>query len=308
MSHQIPLVTILGPTAVGKTAFAAHLAISLNGEVISADSRQVFKDMDIGTGKDLLDYHVENHLVASHLIDIAEPGTEYNVYLFQRDFKTVYTSITGRGKTPVLCGGTGMYLESVLLGYSLMAVPTDEDLRKKLDFYSDAELAAQLSSYRQLHNSTDILDRGRLLRAIEIEVFKEKHNDPPFENKFNQTPVLGLRFDRSIIRDRISSRLHQRLNEGMVDEVRGLLNRGISKEQLMFYGLEYKYITLYLSGEFSYNQMVTHLNTAIHQFAKRQMTWFRRMENKGIRIFWLDGANGLRHNLDEALAYISTFK
>ena len=306
MSRKFPLITVLGPTAVGKTTFAAHLALAINSEIISADSRQVFRGMDIGTGKDLGDYRIDNQVVPSHLIDIAEPGTEYNVFQFQRDFQTAYNSIIARRKTPLLCGGTGMYLESVLLGYNLVEVPANEELRIQLADLSNDELISSISSYRPLHNTTDILDGDRLLRAIEIEMHKQQHQSDYIENDFSHTPVIGIRFDRKTVRERITSRLTQRLNEGMIEEVQQLLDNGISKERLMFYGLEYKYIAMHLAGELNFNQMFTLLNTAIHQFAKRQMTWYRRMENKGIKIFWLEGEDGLVVNLDKAIKYIQS--
>jgi len=304
---QFPLITVLGPTAVGKTTFATHLALELNAEIISADSRQVFRKMDIGTGKDLADYNIDNQVIPSHLIDIADPGTEYNVFQFQRDFQNTYFSIINRGKTPLLCGGTGMYLESVLLGYHLVEVPLNVKLRKQLNELSNDELITKISSYRPLHNTTDIIDRERLIRAVEIEAFKQQHKSDEVETDFSQTPVLGIRFDRKTLRERITYRLYQRLNEGMIEEVQHLLSRGISKEQLMFYGLEYRFITMYLSGELDYRQMVTLLNTAIHQFAKRQMTWFRRMEKKGIKIFWLEGEDGLLTNVAKSTNYLNRF-
>lgn len=307
MSSTFPLVTVLGPTAVGKTTFAAHLALALDAEIISADSRQVFKGMDIGTGKDIGDYKIDKHIIQSYLIDIAEPGTEYSVFQFQHDFQIARDSIIAKGKTPLMCGGTGLYLESVLLGYNLVDVPVDESLRHELTVLSNEELINKLSVYRQLHNTTDILDRERLIRAIEIEIFKQQDNDEQPVNDFSHSPVLGIRFDRKTVRERISTRLTQRLKEGMIEEVQHLLEKGISKESLMFYGLEYKYVTLYLSGALSYNEMFRLLNTAIHQFAKRQMTWYRRMENKGIKIFWLEGEDGLQMNLDKAINYLKHF-
>jgi tRNA dimethylallyltransferase len=300
MITKFPLVTVLGPTAVGKTAFAAHLALALDAEIISADSRQVYKGMDIGTGKDLDDYKIDGKEIPSHLIDIAEPGTEYNVFQFQKDFQIARSSIVSRDKTPVLCGGTGLYLESVLLGYNLNEAPVDEVLREELFELSDSELVGRLSALRPLHNTTDILDRDRLVRAIEIEYFKQQSQNILPATDFRNTPVLGLRFQRTTVRKRITARLTQRLNHGMVEEVQRLLDNGITPARLKMYGLEYKYITMHLVGELSYNQMFDLLNTAIHQFAKRQMTWFRRMENKGIKIFWLEGEEGLVENLARA--------
>ena len=307
MTSNIPLITVLGPTAVGKTSFGARLAVELDAEIISADSRQVFKGMDIGTGKDLADYRVGEKNVPHHLIDIAEPGSEYNVYRFKHDFLEAWQAIHSRNKLPVLCGGTGMYLESVLLDYDLVEVPENVALREKLAGLPDAELIRMISTARQLHNTTDTSDRERLIRALEIEIFKQDHDNLIKRPDFSNTPVFGIRFDREIIRNRITQRLYQRLNEGMIDEVKQLMENGVSADRLLFYGLEYKYITLHLKGELSYSQMVNLLNTAIHQFAKRQMTWFRRMEKKGVRIYWLEGENGLEANIDKALLYIKNF-
>lgn len=306
MSSKIPLITVLGPTAVGKTSFAAHLARSVGGEIISADSRQVYREMNIGTGKDLGDYIIDGQAIKSHLIDIADPGTEYNVFRFQQDFRIAYETIIASGRIPILCGGTGMYLESVLSGYNLVDVPEDEKLRKQLSVYSDDELIKKISSFRLLHNTTDTLDRERLIRAIEIEVYKEKAATDKGLIDFSKSPVFGIRFSRNTIRERITVRLTQRINEGMLPEVQNLLDKGISKEKLLLYGLEYRYITLYLTGELTYSEMFTLLNTAIHQFAKRQMTWFRRMERKGINIYWLEGEQGLVHNLERALIRINS--
>ncbi len=308
MISNIPLITVLGPTAVGKTSFGVRLALALDAEIISADSRQVFKGMDIGTGKDIADYQVGDKIVPHHLIDIAEPGTEYNVYRFKHDFLEAWHAIQSRNKLPVLCGGTGMYLESVLLDYDLVEVPENQTLREKLAGLPDEQLIRMISNTRQLHNTTDISDRERLTRALEIELFKQEHPNLNKLTDFRTTPVIGIRFDREIIRNRITQRLYQRLEEGMIDEVRQLMGNGVSADRLLFYGLEYKYITMYLTGELSYSQMVSLLNTAIHQFAKRQMTWFRRMEKKGVRIFWLEGENGLEVNIKKALLYIKKFE
>jgi len=305
MDIRFPLITVLGPTAVGKTAFAARLALLLDAEIISADSRQVYRGMDIGTGKDTADYTIDGRIITSHLIDIADPGTEYNVFQFQRDFQSTWLSVVGRGKTPLMCGGTGMYLESVLKDYDFTEAPVNGELRLELSEYSTQELIHRLGTMRNLHNTTDLLDRERLIRAVEIETYRLKKTDKPKENIFLKTPVIGLRFERRIIRQRITARLTQRLNEGMVDEVRSLLSQGISEERLKLYGLEYKYITMFLAGEVDYNQMVILLNTAIHQFAKRQMTWFRRMEGKGINIYWLNGEDGIDKNLDKVEKYLN---
>jgi tRNA dimethylallyltransferase len=307
MKLQFPLITVLGPTAVGKTAFAANLASRLNGEIISADSRQVFKGMDIGTGKDLADYNVGGHTIPAHLIDLAEPGSEYNVYRFLNDFESAKSLVISRGRIPLLCGGTGLYLEAVLLDYNLYEVPVNEKLREELSSYKDEELVFMLSGLRPLHNTTDVLDRDRIIRAIEIGRHKQDNSNYRPKPSLSNTPVFGIRFDRKTNRIRITERLTQRLNQGMIEEVRKLLNKGISNDRMKMYGLEYKYVTMYLSGELSYEQMFTLLNTAIHQFSKRQMTWFRRMENKGIKICWLDGEDGLEDNLKNALIYLDSF-
>ena len=283
------MITILGPTATGKTTLAAHLAHKLNGEIISADSRQVYKGMDLGTGKDLEDYIINGNTIPYHLIDIVDPGYEYNVYEFQKDFLTAYQLITSNKKLPILCGGTGMYIEAVLQGYKLVGVPDNNELREKLSRYSDKELTDMLHSYRHLHNITDITDKKRLIRAIEIQEYYRAHPDINTGFPKIDSIIFGISYERSIIRSRITTRLNARLKEGMIDEVKGLLNSGITQEQLKFYGLEYKFITQYVIGEISYDELFRLLNTAIHQFAKRQMTWFRKMEKRGYKINWIDG-------------------
>ena len=282
------LITILGPTTTGKTKLAALLAYKTEGEVISADSRQVYKGMDIGTGKDLEDYMINGTAVPCHLVDIKGPGYEYNVFEFQRDFLAAYNDILSRNKQPVLCGGTGLYLEAVLRGYTLKKVPENRVLREKLKNKSHGELIEILKRYGPLHNTTDITDRERTLRAIEI---KEHEQTDPEQKVFPAIPseVFGIRFERSIIRQRITRRLEKRLRNGMIEEVETLLNSGLKPEQLTFYGLEYRYVTQYVTGEIDFQTMFNRLNTAIHQFAKRQMTWFRRMEKRGIVIHWIDG-------------------
>ena len=283
------MITILGPTASGKTKIAAMLSQKINGEIISADSRQVYKGMNIGTGKDYHDYIVENKKIPCHLIDIVEPGTEYNVFKYQQEFISVYNDVVFRKSIPVLCGGTGMYLEAILKGYRLIDVPPNLILRKELKEKSLDELINILSGLRQLHNTTDTLDVERIVRAIEIESFygdnKKAVNDFPEIN----TLIIGVNMEREYIRKRITHRLEKRLQEGMIEEVKGLLAMGISPQQLKFYGLEYKYLTMYILGELKYQEMFSQLNTAIHQFAKRQMTWFRRMEKRGFNIQWIDG-------------------
>ncbi|HSH52013.1 MAG TPA: tRNA (adenosine(37)-N6)-dimethylallyltransferase MiaA [Bacteroidales bacterium] len=289
MGKGYNLLAILGPTAGGKTSVATRMAYILNGEVISADSRQVYRSMDLGTGKDLDDYVVEGQKIPYHLIDIVDAGYKYNVYEYQQDFINVFKDLQSRNKFPVLCGGSGMYIEAVLKGYKLIHVPVNEFLRAELEQKPTEELISILSSYKKLHNKTDIDTRKRMIRAIEIEKYYEEN--PQLDIDFPQiTPlVVGVKFDRKSQRKRITQRLKQRLDEGMIDEVKQLIDLGISVENLLYYGLEYKFITLHITGELSFDEMFTKLETAIHQFAKRQMTWFRHMERNGFKIQWLDG-------------------
>ena len=277
------LITILGPTASGKTPFAAALAHELNTEIISADSRQIYRGMDLGTGKDLADYTVDGHPIPYHLIDIADPGYKYNVFEYQRDFLISYESIKQKGCLPVLCGGTGMYLESVLKGYKLMPVPENPELRVRLANHSLEELTEILKQYKTLHNSTDVDTVKRAIRAIEIEEYYAVHPVPEREFPKLNSLIIGV----DIAREKITRRLKQRLDEGMVDEVRRLIEQGISPDDLIYYGLEYKFLTLYVIGKLTYEEMFTELETAIHQFAKRQMTWFRGMERRGFTIHWV---------------------
>lgn len=282
------LITILGPTASGKTPLAAALADKLQTEIISADSRQVYRRMDLGTGKDLADYAVNGHAIPFHLIDIVEPGTKYNVFEYQRDFLKAYQEVAEKGKLPILCGGTGMYLESVLKGYRLLPVPENPELRASLEGKSLEELTALLATYKKLHNSTDVDTPKRAIRAIEIE---EYYKQQPVEHReFPQlnSLIIGVDIDRELRREKITRRLKQRLEEGMIDEVRNLLAEGIAPEDLIYYGLEYKYLTLHATGQLTFEEMFLQLETAIHQFAKRQMTWFRGMERRGFTIHWLD--------------------
>lgn len=283
------MVTILGPTASGKTELATRVALRLGGEVISADSRQVYRGMDIGTGKDLLDYNIDGVQVPYHLIDIAEAGYQYNVFEFQRDFLKVYADLQKRQVFPVMCGGSGLYLESVLKGYKLIQVPLNETRRQELDKLSLGELTAILESYKSLHNTSDIENKKRAIRAIEIEEYCATHPEIDLTFPKINSLIVGVKYDRSSRRNRITQRLKQRLDEGMIDEVKKLLDSGLKSEDLTYYGLEYKYLTLYLTGELTYEEMFSGLNTAIHQFAKRQMTWFRKMERDGFNIRWLDG-------------------
>jgi len=300
-SFSFNLITVLGPTATGKTCFAAKLADRLNGEIISADSRQVYKRMDIGTGKDYNDYIVAGKSIPVHLIDIVEPGYEYNVFEYQADFVKVYNEISSRGKIPVLCGGSGLYLEAVLKGYRLINVPVNETLRMELEKKSMEEMAAMLRSFKTVHNISDLVTRKRLVRAIEIESFYLEN--PDFRQDYPDLKpfIIGISCDRESRRERITKRLIQRLNNGMIEEAERLIRDGISLEKMMYYGLEYKYIALFLKGELTYDEMFTDLNVAIHQFAKRQMTWFRRMERNGIKIHWIDANQADEHKLNKTL-------
>lgn len=282
------LIAILGPTASGKTPFAAALAAELNTEIISADSRQIYRGMDLGTGKDLADYTVQGRAIPYHLIDIADPGYKYNVFEYQRDFLSAYEAIKQKGRLPVLCGGTGMYLEAVLKGYRLLPVPENPELRTRLAGKSLAELTEILKQYKTLHNSTDVDTAKRAIRAIEIEEYYLQTDVAEREFPKLNSLIIGVDIDRELRREKISRRLRQRLDEGMVDEVRRLLAEGIKPDDLIYYGLEYKYLTLYAIGEMSYDEMFAGLETAIHQFAKRQMTWFRGMERRGFTIHWVN--------------------
>ena len=309
------LICILGPTASGKTKFAVRFAYENGGEIISADSRQVYRGMDIGTGKDLADYIYKGVQIPYHLIDIAEPGSKYNIFEYQRDFHAAYTDIRSRGKLPILCGGSGLYIETAVNGYSLPEVPPDPELRDELEAMETDELVKRLASMKQLHNTTDTDSRKRLIRALEIAIYQEMlSNDaggnyvdgsnigdgnnlsegsnpanrvgytsyPPIKTRF-----IGIDVSREVRIERIDKRLRERLEGGMVDEVKGLLDRGIPADDLIYYGLEYKFVTLYLTGALTFGQMESQLATAIHQFAKRQMTWFRGMERRGIKIEWV---------------------
>lgn len=288
--HKYELITILGPTASGKTAFATALAHRMNSEIISADSRQLYRGMDLGTGKDLNEYIVEGQPIPYHLIDIVDAGYKYNVFEYQHDFLEAYTSIKEKGKLPILCGGTGMYLESVLKGYKLLPVPENHELRARLEGKSLEELTAMLQTYKKLHNTTDVDTPKRAIRAIEIE---EYYKHTPVEERTFPTInslIIGIDIDRELRREKITQRLIQRLDEGMLDEVRNLLKQGIAPEDLIYYGLEYKYLTLHAIGELSFQEMFNQLEIAIHQFAKRQMTWFRGMERRGFTIHWLNAS------------------
>ena len=300
------LITILGPTASGKTPLAAALADKLSTEIISGDSRQVYRRMDLGTGKDLADYIVEGHLIPYHLIDIVEPGYKYNVFEYQRDFLRAYEEIAAKGKLPILCGGTGMYIESVLKGYRLLPVPENPELRASLEGKSLEELTHILEGYKKLHNSTDVDTAKRAIRAIEIEEYYKQQPAEYREFPSLKSLIVGVDIDRELRREKITRRLKQRLDEGMVDEVRGLLNEGIPAENLIYYGLEYKFLTQYAIGELTFDEMFIQLETAIHQFAKRQMTWFRGMERRGFTIHWLDATLSMEEKTEQIINLINT--
>ena len=301
------LITILGPTACGKTKLAVALAYNLNGEIISADSRQVFKGMDIGTGKDLDDYVYCGCAVPYHLIDIREPGYEYSVFEFKKDFVETYGSVVANDKLPILCGGTGMYIEAVLKNYKLCNVPKNEELRNRLMQYTDEELTELLKTYINLHNHTDTETRERLVRAIEIQDYQANNVDGVIDTPDIKSLVLGVSIPRDMVMKRIENRLQYRLQNGMVDEVSALLDNGISPERLIRYGLEYKYITLYLQQKMTYMEMFDALNIAIRQFAKRQMTWYRRMERNGVDIKWIDGTLPLQEIVENAIGLYKEF-
>ncbi len=298
MDRQQRMITILGPTASGKTPLAAALAARIGGEIISADSRQVYRRMDIGTGKDLADYQG----VPYHLIDICEPGTKYNLFQYQQDFFDAYEQIRQRGAVPILCGGTGLYIEAVLKGYHLSPVPQNPELRSQLEGKPLAELTMMLQELKEqngshMHNTTDVDSCQRAIRAIEIETYNKEHPMPLRELPAIDSTIIGVNIDRELRREKITRRLKARLDEGMVDEVRGLLAEGIAAEDLTYYGLEYKYVTEYVLGHLSYDEMFRQLEIAIHQFAKRQMTWFRGMVRRGFVIHWIDATLPLEEKI-----------
>lgn len=313
------MITILGPTASGKTSLAAALAAQIDtldasiwggstkgAEIISADSRQVYRGMDIGTGKDLEDYTVEGKLIPYHLIDICEAGTKYNLFQYQQDFYDAYLDITHRGVLPILCGGTGLYIESVLKGYHLSPVPQNPALRSSLEGKSLEELTDMLVDLKakngsHMHNRTDVDTAQRAIRAIEIETYNLEHPMPERELPAVDSLVIGVSIDRDARRDKITRRLKQRLENGMVEEIKGLLDRGIPAENLLYYGLEYKFITEYVIGKTSYEEMLRGLEIAIHQFAKRQMTWFRGMERRGFTIHWIDALQPMEQKVAQVL-------
>ena len=303
--HAYNLVTILGPTACGKTTLAVALADRLQTAVISADSRQVYRSMDLGTGKDLNEYTVDGREIPYHLIDIVDAGYKYNVFEYQRDFLKVYEDLHTEGKMPVLCGGTGMYLESVLRGYRLVEVPENTELRASLADKSLDELTDILRGYKQLHNTTDVDTCKRAIRAIEIEEYYRTNGVNVREFPMIKSLTIGLDVSRELRRERISRRLRERLEQGMVDEVRGILASGVAPEDLIYYGLEYKFLTMYVIGELTYDEMVSQLEIAIHQFAKRQMTYFRGMERRGVSIHWLDAELPTEEKVEQIVNLLS---
>jgi len=305
MNRDMPdMITILGPTASGKTTLAVALAADIGGEIISADSRQVYRGMDIGTGKDLEDYHIDGKIIPYYLIDICDPGTRYNLFRYQQDFLKAYQTIHSHGAMPVLCGGTGLYVESVLKGYRLSSVPQNQELRERLKGLSLPELTKMLEDLKvkngeTMHNRTDVDSCQRAIRAIEIELYSLEH--PALERDFPKLDslIIGVSVDRDVRRNQITQRLKDRLEHGMVEEIKSLLDKGIAADDLIYYGLEYKYVTEYVIGKLTYDEMFSRLEIAIHQFAKRQMTWFRGMERRGFTIHWIDGQLPTCRKLDE---------
>lgn len=300
------LITILGPTASGKTTLAAHLAAIMDGEIISADSRQVYCGMDIGTGKDLADYIVDGKQIPYHLIDIAAAGTKYNLFRYQQDFNNAYEDITKRGVQPILCGGTGLYIEAVLKGYALSPVPQNQQLRDGLKGKSLTELTEILKSLKQqtgsnMHNRSDVDTAQRAIRAIEIETYNLANNLGQRKMPAVDSLVVGVDIDREMRREKITKRLRQRLDEGMIGEIKSIISSGVAPEDLIYYGLEYKYVTEYVIGRLSFDDMFAQLEIAIHQFAKRQMTWFRGMERRGFTIHWIDATLPVGEKVDMIL-------
>ena len=291
------MIVILGPTATGKTALAAELCYRINGEVISADSRQVYRDMDIGTGKDLADFNIHNTQIPYHLVNVADAGFEYNIFYYQHQFYKSYNDILSRGKKPVLCGGSGLYIETVLKGFNLHEVPDNIELRKNLESKSDEELIQLLSGMQKLHNKTDTNTREHLIKAL-IIAFYLKETKPEFQPI--DSIIYGIFYERNVVRERITQRLKQRLENGLIEEAEMLLKKGLTLEKFKYYGLEYKFLALYFEKKITYQELFTQLNIAIHQFSKRQMTWFRKMEKEGFKINWIDG----NLTMDEKINFI----
>lgn len=299
------LISILGPTASGKTSVAVNLAAMIGGEIISADSRQVYKRMDIGTGKDLDEFNINGQQIPYHLMDIREPGYEYNIFEYQKDFVDAHKIISQNNNLPIMCGGSGMYIDSILRVYEMKEIQTDANLKEELSFLSDKQLIARLNSISNLHNSTDIKLRERLIRANLIASAENERKEITDYLKSIKSLNFGIMFERKLIKERITDRLNNRLDNGMLDEIESLLKSGLTKDQLMFYGLEYRFLTEHVLGETSFAEMFENLNTAIHQFAKRQMTWYRRMEKNGIRINWINGELEMEEKISLILNIIS---
>ncbi len=305
ISKPYNLVVVLGPTASGKTTLAANLACEIQGEIISADSRQVYREMDLGTGKDIEDYTIDGVEIPYHLIDIVDPGYKYNVYEYQTDFFRVFEDIHKRGKFPVMCGGTGMYIEAVLSKFKMVHVPSDPNLRKLLEGKSLSELTTILSKFKKLHNKTDVDTVKRAIRGIEIETYYQNHPEIEIDLPDLNPLIIGVKIDRDLRREKITNRLKSRIEEGMVDEVKTILANGVKPEDLIYYGLEYKFLTLYAIGEISYNEMFEGLNIAIHQFAKRQMTWFRKMERSGFNIHWMNATDPIDERVESIIKLLN---
>ena len=299
------LITIIGPTASGKTPFAIEIANRISGEIISGDSRQVYRLMDIGTGKDLNEYTIGDKKIKHHLIDIRDPGEKYTLFDFQRDFHIAYQDILSRKKTPILCGGTGLYIESVLKGYELKKVPENQTLRDSLENKSLNELTRILSTYKELHNTTDTNSKKRAIRAIEIAEYQKRDKTTIQSYGPIDSLIIGVSIERDNRRNKISSRLKARIDEGMINEVEKILDLGVTPEDLIYYGLEYKFVTLYVTDQISYQEMYNKLEIAIHQFAKRQMTWFRGMERRGFKIHWIDALSPMEEKVANAMQLIS---
>jgi tRNA dimethylallyltransferase len=306
LRSSFDLLVITGPTASGKTSLAVNVAKRTGGEIISADSRQVYRGMNIGTGKDYDDYIIDGRKMPCHLIDIVDPGYKYNVFEYQRDFIKVYNDLRSRNIFPVVCGGSGMYADSIISGYKMREVPPDSGLRARLSKKSMDELKEILSTYKSIHNITDLDTKKRVIRAIEIEYFNRNSKVQNTAFPKIKPLVVGVMIDRDLRRQRISERLRKRLDSGMIEEVKSLLDSGIRPETLIYYGLEYKYITLFITGKFTWNEMFNDLEIAIHQFAKRQMTWFRGMERRGTVIHWINGSMSMEEKVDQVMNLLKT--